>query len=67
LVCEIAQAAADAVVVAIAGKIAEQKDGIVFDERDIGESLLGLARAVKWRAAEFGEAGGDAPSVERDD
>src|SRR5580658_2680297 len=64
---EVAQAAADAVVVAITRKVSEQKDGVAFNERDIDERLFGLGGAVEWRAADLRESGGHAPCIERHD
>src|ERR1700723_1330011 len=44
---EITQTPADAIVVTIARKISEQKDGAGFNERDVGERLFGLGGAVE--------------------
>jgi hypothetical protein len=66
-VSEIAKAATDAVVFAIAREIFKKEDGVALDVGNVRESLLWLGGVVERGAAEGFEAGGDAPGIERDE
>jgi len=61
-----AETAAHFVVVAIARKVFEKKDGIALDRGDVGESGFWRFGIVDGCAVEAGEADGDAPGEERD-
>src|SRR5256885_2074279 len=65
LLGEFANAAADAVVIAIASKILEQKGGIPQYQSNICQSLLGIIGVIDGSAAEFRQSGGYAPSIKR--
>ena len=61
---EFAEAAADFVVVAVAGEILEEKDGVAVDDRDVGEGLHGIVGVIERFAVKTGETFGDAPVVD---
>ncbi len=63
---QFAQAAADAIVVAVTREILQEENGIALNQRDIGDGLLRIIRTVDRRAVRLGQARGDAPGVERD-
>src|SRR5271168_5382533 len=63
---EIAEAAADFVVVAVTREILEEKNCIALDFGDVRERLFWLICVVKRRAGNLREARGDAPGEERD-
>jgi len=61
---EFAEAAADFVVVAVAGEVLEKKDGFTVDDGNVGEGLNRIVGVVERFAFEAGETFGDAPVVD---
>ena len=62
--CEFTHAAADFVVLAVAGEVLEEKDCVAVDESDVGEGLLGIVGVIEGLTMETREAFGDAPVID---
>jgi len=63
---EFAEATADFVVLAVAGKVFKEKDGVAVDDGDVSEGLAGIVGVIERLAAKASETFGDAPGIDGD-
>jgi len=64
ILTEFTEAAADFVVIAVAGEVLEKKDGFTVDDGNVGEGLNGIIGVIERFTFEAGETFGDAPVVD---